>query len=80
MSPLGRTALTEKELAGFREWAASLRLGPTFTVVHRLLDTVAVLLEDKAKLLTALRRDFHADSCPCDACAYRKFVLKDVKP
>ena len=50
------------------------------TVLGPLYAENAKLREEKAKLLTALRGDFHVDTCPCDACAYRAFVLKDVRP
>lgn len=48
-------------------------------VLGPLYAEVAQLREDKAKLRTALLAHFHADGCPCDACAYRKFVLASVK-
>lgn len=54
--------------------------GELFAKVEALETEIRQLREDKAKLLTALRGDFHADTCPCDACAYRKFVLRSVKP
>ncbi len=56
----GSSLLKGDELAAARDWAASLRLGTTFTIAHRMLDTIDSLKEElTATLMGAvdLRRE-----------------------